>query len=427
MNVIEVNNVSKKFRLGAMGGDLRERFSNLFARRSPEEKASKDFWALRDISFEVAEGESFGIIGHNGSGKSTLLKLITGIYTPTSGTFKTRGRISALIEVGAGFHPDLTGRENVYMNGSVLGLKKREIDKKFDDIVAFAELEQFIDTPVKRYSSGMYMRLGFAVAAHVDPDIVLVDEVLAVGDESFQRKCMNKMLELRQNGKTILFISHAMPAVTQLCNTVMLLSHGKQIGVGDPLELISIYRTMSALDNSHRMDGASPSALPTREAEILEVRLLDQQGFTCDQIASGDGVTVEITCRVHMSIAKPVFGMSIFREDGLQVYGFNTQYDNVDVQPLDIGERTYRVTFPSLPLISGQYFISTDITHTDNHTSGVFPIIDVRDKVLCLEVRNRTRNIGLVDLPHTWQFDTISYNHTVTHDQSQNNASIAIA
>jgi ABC-type polysaccharide/polyol phosphate transport system ATPase subunit len=405
MNVIEVNGMSKKFRLGARSGDLRDRFKTLFS-RDPEAQTARDFWALQDINFNVAEGESFGIIGHNGSGKSTLLKLLTGIYAPTSGTFKTQGRVAALIEVGAGFHQDLTGRENVYLNGSVLGMKKREIDRRYDEIVAFAELEKFMDTPVKRYSSGMYMRLGFAVAAHINPDIVLVDEVLAVGDEAFQAKCMKRMLELRAEGKTIVFISHAMGAVTQLCSRVMLLSRGKMVGAGDPLEFISIYRTMAALDGAERdkLTGARPSVLPTKEISLLTFELLDASGNTCEIINSGKPITLKVIYKAEQRVEAPVFGMSLIREDGLLVYGFNTKFDHIPMEPIERGEGSYSITFNSLALLAGKYSFNVDVTHPDNDLPGVFPIIDVRDKAINLEIKHHTRNIGLVDLAHAWDF-----------------------
>ena len=403
MNVIEVNDVSKKFRLGATTGDLRDRFSSLFSRRPPE-KATNDFWALRDISFNVAEGESFGIIGHNGSGKSTLLKLITGIYTPTSGTFKTRGRVSALIEVGAGFHPDLTGRENVYLNGSVMGLKKREIDKKFDEIVAFSELEQFIDTPVKRYSSGMYMRLGFAVAAHVDPDIVLVDEVLAVGDESFQQKCMKRMHDLRREGKTIVFISHSMDAISALCQKVMLLSHGEMLTIGEPKDVVTAYRVSLAADRDRRGQ-ASLEVVPEhgqpKDLEILRVRLLDEAGRECDTINIGDPVRLECDFRANIPVEDPAFGVAINRDDGLYIFGPNTKFDGFPVGRVS-GEGTFSITYPSMILMQGVYhFMVATFRQDDTHHS-----IDNHPQAATLTITSPMLNHGVVALPHTWDVST---------------------
>ncbi len=239
MNVIEVNDLSKRFLLGS--GSLK---NMLLDRREADRQ--REFWALKDISFTLPRGTSLGIVGHNGSGKSTMLKLLTGILEPTKGSITTRGRIGALIEVGAGFHPDLTGRENVYLNGSILGMSEREITKRFDEIVDFAGLEQFIDTPVKRYSSGMYMRLGFSIAANINPDILIVDEVLAVGDTQFQNKCMKRMKEFLAQGGTVVFVSHAMAQVAQLCQQCVWLDHGQLLFHGDTQEVVTRYMSLVA-------------------------------------------------------------------------------------------------------------------------------------------------------------------------------------
>jgi lipopolysaccharide transport system ATP-binding protein len=400
MNVIEVNGMSKKFRLGAGAGDMRDRFKKMFS-RDPEAQTARDFWALQDISFKGAQGESFGVIGHNGSGKSTLLKLLTGIYTPTSGTFKTQGRVAALIEVGAGFHQDLTGRENVYLNGSVLGMKKREIDQRYDEIVAFAELEKFMDTPVKRYSSGMYMRLGFAVAAHINPDIVLVDEVLAVGDESFQNKCMKRMLELHQEGKTIIFISHSMDAVAAMCQRVMLLSRGQTLAVGEPNEVISAYRTSQLLAQEARNPGASQEgelAIGSKDVEIVDVSLWNSNGEKCDTVTLGEPVQVRCRYRANVRIDDPAFGVGIYRADDLYIFGANTRFDELSLDPLE-GEGEFVLTYESMVLLQGMYHISVAIYR---RTQTNYPI-DVMHKVLPMIVVSRTLSKGVVELPHNWK------------------------
>ncbi|RLG42989.1 MAG: ABC transporter ATP-binding protein, partial [Thermoproteota archaeon] len=245
---IRFENVSKRYKLGVRGGgSLREAASDLFRRmlgRKGDNPAddSKYIWALKDVSFEVEEGEALGIIGPNGAGKTTILKLLSGITKPTRGRIWLKGRVSSLIELGAGFHQDLTGRENIYLNGTILGLKRKEIDEKFRSIVEFSELEKFIDTPIKRYSSGMYVRLGFAVAVHVDPEILLVDEVLAVGDMAFQRKCLNRMREmLRKESTTVVFVSHNLSAVQGLCDRVIWLDKGSIVEEGEPKRVISKY------------------------------------------------------------------------------------------------------------------------------------------------------------------------------------------
>jgi ABC-type polysaccharide/polyol phosphate transport system ATPase subunit len=243
--VIECVNVSKKFKKGELHDSLRDMIpavvGQMFKRDRMNGLSQKEFWALNDVSFKLNRGEALGIIGNNGAGKSTLLKILCGIMKPTKGEFRVNGKLSALIEVGAGFHPDLTGRENIFLNGLILGMSRLEVKKKFDEIVDFAGLEEFIDTPVKRYSSGMYARLGFSVAAHVNPDILLIDEVLSVGDWTFQKKCAKKMEDLIRNGATIIFISHNLRAITSLCNTCILLEHGKVAKTGSSDEVIKSY------------------------------------------------------------------------------------------------------------------------------------------------------------------------------------------
>src|ERR1700730_16192353 len=242
---LQVRNVSKRFARGEMHDSLRDFIPSLFARLAGRARvsstATREFWALQDVSLELNRGEAFGIIGANGAGKSTILKLITGIMKPTSGQIEVNGRLSALIEVGAGFHPDLTGRENVYLNGCILGMKRQEIARKFDEIVEFAGVAEFMDTPVKRYSSGMYARLGFAVAAHVDPEILLVDEVLSVGDMQFQEKCLNRMREVVKSGTTVIFVSHNLQAVQMLCSRALLLKGGSPAVEGPTTEVLKEY------------------------------------------------------------------------------------------------------------------------------------------------------------------------------------------
>src|SRR5215210_5787743 len=238
---LQFKRVSKKYRIRRdMDGNASTVRKLLSIRKRRE-----DFWALKDVSFDVHRAEALGIIGHNGAGKSTILKLLSRITTPTNGEIMINGRLSALIEVGSGFHPELTGRENIYLNGSILGMMRREITKKLESIVEFAELRQFIDTPVKRYSSGMYVRLGFSIAAHLDPDILLLDEVLAVGDAAFQQKCLGRILDLKRAGKTIVFISHDLGAVERLCDRVLLMRRGEIEADGDPRETIALYESSS--------------------------------------------------------------------------------------------------------------------------------------------------------------------------------------
>jgi len=239
-SIIKVENLSKKYKIGTYSASLRETLAQKFSKMAVPKEQS-EFWALRDISFEVKEGEALGIIGKNGAGKSTLLKVLSSITHPTTGNIEINGRISTLLEVGTGFHPELTGRENIFLNGSILGMKRHEIRSKFDEIVDFSGVEKFIDTPVKRYSSGMYVRLAFSVAAHLEPEILIVDEVLAVGDAEFQKKCLGKMDGVAKNGRTVIFVSHNMGAVQNLCTSGLLMQHGQLVMSGDIKQVISKY------------------------------------------------------------------------------------------------------------------------------------------------------------------------------------------
>lgn len=275
MKVISVENVSKKFILAQnRPKNLADAARNVFHRQKRE-----DFWAVKDVSFQVAQGEALGIIGHNGAGKSTMLKLLTRIMKPTSGRIRTRGRVSALIEVGAGFHPEMTGRENVYLNGSILGMSRSEIDSKFDEIVAFSELEKFIDTPVKKYSSGMYARLGFAVAAHVDPEILIVDEVLSVGDGAFQKKCLEKMGRVAASGSTILYVSHNLNTVKNLCSRAIVLEDGREIFSGNSSDAIEFYTSANEPEMEIKYDYTNMPRMPhlskDRDIEFYSIEILN--------------------------------------------------------------------------------------------------------------------------------------------------------
>ena len=289
---LDVQHVSKKFRRGEMYDSLRDLIpaltGRLFRGTPAGELSQREFWALKDVTFQVSRGEAFGIIGDNGAGKSTMLKLLSGIMEPTSGAISVSGRLSALIEVSAGFHQDLTGRENIYLNGTILGLKREEIRRRLDEIVAFSGLEAFIDTPVKRYSSGMFARLGFSVAAHVDPDILLVDEVLSVGDYAFQRKCIDRMTQVIENGTTVVFISHNLRAVGNLCTRSMLLRSGTIAMIGQTSDVLKKY-----LEGDERRMRRS-----NRPLEITDVVVHNEHGPAA-QFLSGDKVMVTVEARAH--------------------------------------------------------------------------------------------------------------------------------
>ncbi|HEX7193189.1 MAG TPA: polysaccharide ABC transporter ATP-binding protein [Thermoanaerobaculia bacterium] len=293
---VRIENVSKLYRIGAKldQRSFRETFSDLVLLRRRERSDDRDLWALRDVSFEVRQGEATAIIGQNGAGKSTLLKILSRITEPTSGRILVRGRVSSLLEVGTGFHAELTGRENIQLNGAILGMTRREITQRFDEIVAFAEVERFIDTPVKYYSSGMYMRLAFAVAAHLEPEVLVVDEVLAVGDAVFQAKCLRKMNDVASHGRTVLFVSHNMPAVRALCQHAVWLSHGRIIEIGDSGAVVSKYLQESVTPIAQEEVAQMLAALPLHPVfRLTGIRIL-QNGKDTRTVFNGDPVDVEL-------------------------------------------------------------------------------------------------------------------------------------
>ncbi len=299
---IDAQGVSKRYRLGefqAAYGTLRESLVHAGRRLTGKEHRSstKELWALDDVSFKVQEGEVLGVIGRNGAGKSTLLKVLTRITTPTSGRVEIRGRVGSLLEVGTGFHPELTGRENIYLNGAILGMKRREIQQKLPDMVEFSGVEGFLDTPVKRYSSGMYVRLAFSVAAHLEPEILLVDEVLAVGDAEFQARCLGRMEDFGATGRTVLFVSHNMQAVAQLCDRVILMEHGAVTRDGPSAEVVAHYLQTSAGAGSVRT--WDPESAPGDDvARLLSVRIVDRAGQTVDYVDVREPVGIELRFRV---------------------------------------------------------------------------------------------------------------------------------
>lgn len=340
--------VYKKFKKGEIYDSLRDlipaltgRFMKAYNRQSLERR---EFWAVEDVSFQVRSGEAFGIIGSNGAGKSTILKLLSGIMKPTTGFIKVDGRLSALIEVGAGFHPDLTGRENVFLNGAILGMSRAEIASKFDQIVEFSGLSDFIDTPVKRYSSGMYARLGFSVAAHVDPDILLVDEVLSVGDFLFQRKCQERMNEIISSGATVIFVSHNLKAVGDLCTQALLLDRGRVAKIGATREVTGHYL----------QQGARRHSTGAREVAISKVRVRSQNGET-PHFESGETAWIDI--EVTSKIKAERLSVTIYFEDNEFYHVFDTSTERLGYGTFSLApSETFRCTFQlQLHLASGTY------------------------------------------------------------------------
>jgi len=360
MNAIELDHVTKIYRRYS-GRQFATLKSALLQRSILRDlRPSETFPALTGVTFTVPKGSTYGVIGRNGSGKSTALKLVAGITKPTSGLVRVDGRISALIELGAGFHPEISGRENVFINGIMLGLTKREIHQRFDEIVEFAELREFIDAPVKTYSSGMYLRLGFAVAIHVNPDVLLVDEVLAVGDEEFQRRCAERIADLRDEGKTIVVVSHALGSIQNICDEVAWLDQGMLKEVGPAADVCSHY-----LGNVHVARLASADATGVRwgsgEVRITDIELLGPGGSTRAEVATGDELTIRCHYQCEQRIDHPVFIVSLHRSDGVQVTSPTTRDAGLELDHIT-GSGIVDLVIPALSLLPGTYDVSAGVT-----------------------------------------------------------------
>lgn len=380
--VVHVRDVSKRFII-RKEKSLKERLVN-FGRSN---KHKEDFWALRNVSLEITAGSTIGLIGPNGSGKSTLLKTIGGIIQPTSGDVLRRGRLAALLELGAGFHPDLTGRENVYLNASILGITRRETDLYFDDIVEFSGIGEFIDTQVKFYSSGMYVRLAFAVAVHVDPDILIVDEVLAVGDEPFQRKCMDRIKAFQRAGKTIILVTHSLAQVGELCDRAIVLEHGHMVFDGDPAEAIQVLR--DGFEESRHEAAAGSNVVRARDRLNLVGTTIS--GLTDDgQLTAGHSITFDVTVEAAGLVDDAVIGMGIETPLGAVVFGTNTELLEVPVV-VDSTTATVRFELGELNLGPGQYVLHASVgTESDGEFS--------RDpQAAIFHVRVDNRNVGVIN------------------------------
>jgi ABC-type polysaccharide/polyol phosphate transport system ATPase subunit len=368
-----------------------------------QRRQTQELWAVRDLSFDLYRGESLGIIGRNGSGKSTALKLIARILRPTQGRITVRGRVSALLELGAGFHPDLTGRENIYLNGSILGLQQSEIDARFPAIVDFSELHDFIDIPVKHYSSGMYMRLGFSIAIHVQPDILIVDEILAVGDQAFQAKCFDRIAALQQAGTTIILVSHNMDMVQKVCTRLLWLEHGRLRKAGLTHEVLGAYTS-----ESYRRPAPADGSLQrpafqrkgTQEVQITGVRLCDREGQATTRFRTNEPMTVEMSYAAHKAVHNPEFGLAFFRQDGIQVNGPNTRLAGVEMGWVQ-GTGVVRYQIARLPLLPARYELTVAV-----HDSRQPVAYDYHDHAYQFEVLGGgTPEIdGLVAFPAQWEW-----------------------
>lgn len=415
MNAVTVENVSKFYKRFAhkkqfqtlksamLKGDL---FETL--------KARETFVALKNVNCTVPKGSMFGVIGSNGSGKSTLLKLIAGISKPTYGSVATRGKISALIELGAGFHPEISGKENIFINGIMLGLSRKEIARRFDDIVKFAELEEFIDQPVKTYSSGMFMRLGFAVAVNVDPDILLIDEVLAVGDESFAHKCLDKINDFKKRKKTIILVTHAMSMVETLCDSAMWLKKGEVMKLGDPRNVCGSYlmdvegkeekdmqaehqKMMESLAQENPEPGVRQSRWGGGEIQITKVQLLDQHEQERYIYTSEETMQIKLFVAARERVTDFVFGIGIYNTEGICCYGTNTHLE--EFEPLECkgsGEVTFFIE--QLNLVEGTYFLDVAAHRRDEYP------YDYHRHLYTFKIRSRRKDVGIFRPNHHWEF-----------------------
>ena len=442
MNAIEAAHVTKVYRRYARRRQFATLKSALLSGTLLRDIKPDDvFSAVKDVSFAVPAGTTYGIIGRNGSGKSTVLKLVAGITKPTSGEVRVAGRISALIELGAGFHPEISGRENVFINAVMLGLTKREIAKRFDEIVEFAEMEDFIDAPVKTYSSGMYMRLGFAVAIHVDPDVLLVDEVLAVGDEGFTHKCLDKFAEFRRRGKTILLVTHALSLVERFCDEALWLDAGEVRGGGDPRRVVSAYiadvtkseerelaagdRKAQAIVAQQASEAPPPAPAPepmeppaeppgaaeppadmskavegrwgTREVEIVAVELVGEDKQAGHIFQSGERVAVRMTVRAAEPVTDFVFGVGIFNAEGVCVYGTNTAIEEYLPERLE-GECQVGFCIDGLDLVAGTYKLDVAVHQSQGAT------YDYHRSLYTFRVKSAVADMGVYRPRHRWEF-----------------------
>jgi ABC-type polysaccharide/polyol phosphate transport system ATPase subunit len=437
-NAIELTNASKVYRRFAHRKQFATLKSALLSRSLVRDlKPEETFTALNNVTVSVPRGQTLGVIGRNGSGKSTMLKLVAGISKPTAGTVKVTGRISALIELGAGFHPEISGRENVFINGIMLGLSKREVADRFDEIVEFAEMKDFIDAPVKTYSSGMYMRLGFAVAIHVDPEVLLVDEVLAVGDEGFTHKCLDKFAEFKRRGKTILLVTHSLGMVERFCDEALWLDAGRIKGSGDPKRIVGAYVTdvekreeqeLAANDAKARQeanasivspDEAASAVLPdnpvetataqgdmfraaegrwgSREIEITQVDFVGPDGLSGHVFHSGDRVDVRIRLRAPLAIDDFVVGIGIFNAEGTCCYGTNTYLEELAPDTIS-GDAEATFTIESLDLVEGTYKVDVAVHKIDGYPYDYHRLLHT------FRVKSRVKDVGIYRPRHTWGF-----------------------
>lgn len=370
---ITVEHVSKSFRVHQQhAGSLKRKLL------SGKRDTYKEFQALKDVSLEIPRGQTFGLLGQNGSGKSTLLKCIAKILTPNAGKITSHGRMAAMLEVGSGFHPELTGRENIYLNGTILGMSRAEIDRKLDEIVAFSGVEAFIDQPVKNYSSGMYVRLGFSVSIHVEPEILLVDEILAVGDLEFQEKCLEKFANFRAEGRTVVVVSHALDQMRTFCDQAVWLDHGQVMAIGDAMDVVDRYANTA--HGAQRVEGGGVR-FGSGEAQITKIEILDDQDTDKRRIHTHQSLRFRLHYRAEKPLERPVFGASIDTREGFWVWGYQSLDDGYVPQRIDPGEGHIDIEVPDIPLRPGAYFLSASIQNFE-----LTQVIDAWQKAVPFDV-----------------------------------------
>ncbi len=450
MNAIEVTHASKVYRRYNRRRQFATLKSALLSRSLVRDlEPDETFSAVRDVTFTLPAGRTLGVIGRNGSGKSTMLKLVAGITKPTTGTVTVQGRISALIELGAGFHPEISGRENVFINGIMLGLTKKEVARRFDEIVEFAELQDFIDAPVKTYSSGMYMRLGFAVAIHVDPDVLLVDEVLAVGDEGFTHKCLDKFAEFKRRGKTILLVTHSLGLVERFCDEALWMDGGSMKALGDPKRVVGAYVTDVEVSEEQQLaasdaraqesatavspDEPASAVLPdnpiesatgpsdmfrategrwgSREIEIVDVSLTGSDGERAHVFHSGERLDVRLKLRAPVAIEDFVVGIGIFNAEGVCCYGTNTDIEELKAKRI-FGDAAAVFSIESLDLVEGTYKLDVAIHKIDGYPYDYHRLLHT------FRVKSRTKDVGIYRPKHAWQFsEAMTFTRTGAPDK----------
>jgi lipopolysaccharide transport system ATP-binding protein len=402
---IRLSGVSKRYRLrhGWYVSSIKDEVGRLTARLLGRAAPPREeFWALRDVTFSLKQGEVLGLIGMNGAGKSTLLKILSKVTVPTTGTFETQGRLGSLIEIGAGFHPDLTGRENIFLNGSIMGMSRQEVQRKFDQIVAFAEVERFIDTPIKFYSSGMQMRLGFGVAAHTDPDVLLIDEILAVGDASFQAKCLNKLAELKEQDKTIILVSHHLTNITDHSTKVLWMDRGAVRMVGETDAVVDAYLAQVSADmKSEDSQHEARDSGGDRPISIVDVALLDASGEPQTRFDRGDAAHIDIAYAASRPVPGVVFGVTVHDIHGWELGGVITDPDSVKVTaPVDQG--VLRLTLGPLLFVKGVYMLNVHVL--DPATKRHYAL---RRRALRLVVEGHhaasIETAGYICFPHQWE------------------------